>query len=1613
MTEHATLEQLGVNGGTITGMFYGEEFTVSVGSDNKFDDLISQLAAYDIHAYISNGIITLKGADHSYITAISGLEKLGLSVGDGETWETYTNTYYDYADSDVQDRTITITMGMETTFEDLSCTGGTITGTYQGKEFSINATANQSINDLLTALAAFGIFGEITDGKLTLKGSDDVRISSISGDIITALKLAFDTKEVTDYANDESNLIDMYHDDLLIKGDTVLSMIDGLVGGQLAVHQTNGHFTTINVDASMTVDEFFSQIAEFGLIGTVDTNGIVTITGVGNLYLQSVGGGSNILSKLNLSNVVEKYQTVTVNRSSDTLHHTITVEASGTTALGDLIHSDGNGIGTDYSMVLEYTSDAGNDTVTLTFTEGSTLHNVIDKLKEFGINATIDSAGRFCVDSYLLDDFDLTGNLAEFLMGSYSKVYGEDVTYNTTTNLRQKIVVTMEDHTKLSEFGITSGNIEIVQHGTSYTVAIDGTGTVGDFRTLLGQYGFESFIDEKGQLNVVGIGESYLKEIAGGSNILDVMGLTDWTVGISQESTYLTDTDVIRNRVITMDDVISELTDENGNDLNITDGNIYIYQDGTRYAFAINTDETLYTLATRLSQYGITMGLSETGRLYFDGNNDSYMTTQGISSGASNILDKFVVNGNTWNTRYDSTSENLFYTVEEDEKLTGSTRMVDLQDSSGNSLGITEGSYYVYQNGVRYTEEITDDTTVDDFRATMAGYGLITDISENGEISVGAYNDTYLETSAYATANSNVVDALFETSWEFVNIYESNNLTRPIPVIEAISRDTKLAKINEGDDFVAGYITVIKDGVQTDIEITAEDTVGTFIDELSLYGFETVINDEGQVIIRNTGDSKLQAYVGATGTASNILDILGVDLNNWINTNSYSGETLEITRTRVEDIAIDRETKLSEILVDGVNFVTAGEYYIYSNGVKYTAMISSDETVGSLIDSLRSFGLDVSLVLDQDTDSGILKILGSGESYITSKENGSNVVGLFNPVENMYKYEGYEEISYEVTSTPDATEATLLSYYDDVANDKQAEGTLILNIDGKDSIIHIYSDDTFGTLINKFNALGLKAHMADGKVVIESAYLLMTIKNEGTSDLLETIGLVYNDDIGGYVSTSATQDVEQTVTIVEQITQSAAHYANMGTKMRALNIIDGTLSVYRNGELALINIEADDTFDDLQAAISTEFGDDVKVKFDEGFLTFYSDKADVKVDVGASTDKGNFAMITGIVNDGSGTVKSIRELFSVHSDSRVMESGIFRAGNVTEGSFIVGDAEFEITSETTLKDLISQINASEASGATAYWDSIDGKLVIKSRSTGSTYINIQAGFLSDPAGNKKASNFTDILGLTNCEWDDEANGDLKISRMDSSAQDVGDNARFSINGTYYSSTSNTIGSDVSRLKGLTINLKGITEGEKVTLEVEKDKETVANAVSSIVDAYNELMKNVDETLQVGGQLHQESTLRMIRNELKNLMTSSIMGSSIYKNLSQIGISTAAASLGNISTTHDAIVSLQFDRDAFIKAYDAEPEALKELLMGGDGHRGILIEVEELIEGALEGGYFTSAEKSVQKQISRLDEKIIKQSKAVEKYRARLEAKFASMDLLIAQMQQQYSSFMSV
>ena len=1169
--------------------------------------------------------------------------------------------------------------------------------------------------------------------------------------------------------------------------------------------------------------------------------------------------------------------------------------------------------------------------------------------------------------------------------GSAYTTQTESHNFNTNSNEQgYNTTKTITTESTLASMGLgTNGTITVERAGTLYTVTVKNTDTIDDLFTSLAALDIKGSLNN-GTLTLSGTDSSFVKDVS--TNLNNVLKLK-----IGEGNSYVTSTYTVKT---TLDTKLNQLTDKNGSSLGITSGNIYVYQDGTRYLVNINNEDTLQTLAAKLSQYGITMGLDSNGKLYFDGTNNSYMTTQGISSGASNILAKLNIADN-WNTRYDSISENLEYTVEVDNRIDGNTKLSELQDKDGNNLNISEGAFYVYNNGVRTTEYITADMTVNDFMALLARNGLIADISEDGSISVGAYNNTYLATSATSGANSNIVSTLF-AEWDFVNIYTSNGLTIPKDVIKAVTRDTKLSDINEGT-YQDGFITVVKDGIQTNIELTADDTIGTLMDQLALYGFESVLNENGQLILKNTGNSLLQKYTG-TGQASNALELLGIDLNNWIQTNTYESETLNVVTTTTIDSDVTRDTLLSKL------GVTTGEYYIYNNGVKYTAYISTGETMGSFLDTLKSFGIETSLV--SDGDSSILTIIGSGDSYITksnSTTNASNVVEkLFgsNNHNTSYKYEGLEQTSTLVTTFTAATEDTLLSCFNKPwgSDTLKAEGSLAIIVNGENAKIEITENETFGSLIKKFEALGLEASMtSDGQLIIQSGFDTFTIDQANTdSSIMATIGLQYHQDLGGFAASSET--TKATTTQIEEKTLSVANYAGYDTKLGLLNISDGTLSIYRNGEKATIQIKKDETFGDLRSRISSAFAD-VDLTFEDGYLKIFSKNPDDSIEVGATTDTSNFAAITGISSDGK-TVSSARELYCVNSDSVIMNSGLFRRGDVTEGTFIVGDATFSISNTTTLAGLISQINSNDAANATAYWDSIDGKLVIKSRTTGSALINIEAG----------TSNFTDIMGYTNTTW--AADGSVETTKMNVNVQDVGNNAKFSINGTYYTSNSNTITSDISRIKGLTINLKGLTEDSSVTLTVERDKETLANAVSDIVDSYNELMKNVDEAISKDGKLHDQSVLKLVRNQLRNMMTSSDAGTTVFRNLDAIGIKVENASANNIST--DNITTLTFDKDKFIQAYEADEDALKALLIGSDSNTGIFTKVETLIESSLKAvtGYFATAEASYDREVKDIENKIEKQKKALDRYRAQLEAKFASMDILIANMQQQYSSFLT-
>ena len=87
--------------------------------------------------------------------------------------------------------------------------------------------------------------------------------------------------------------------------------------------------------------------------------------------------------------------------------------------------------------------------------------------------------------------------------------------------------------------------------------------------------------------------------------------------------------------------------------------------------------------------------------------------------------------------------------------------------------------------------------------------------------------------------------------------------------------------------------------------------------------------------------------------------------------------------------------------------------------------------------------------------------------------------------------------------------------------------------------------------------------------------------------------------------------------------------------------------------------------------------------------------------------------------------------------------------------------------------------------------------------------------------------------------------------------------------------------------------------------------------------------------------------------------------------------------------------------------------MKKLLIGTEEYNGIFVSIDNILDRALNSvsGYFDSATSAYNKQLSNLSDKITRANAAIESYRARLENKFSSMDLLIGKIQQQYSSFL--
>lgn len=474
--------------------------------------------------------------------------------------------------------------------------------------------------------------------------------------------------------------------------------------------------------------------------------------------------------------------------------------------------------------------------------------------------------------------------------------------------------------------------------------------------------------------------------------------------------------------------------------------------------------------------------------------------------------------------------------------------------------------------------------------------------------------------------------------------------------------------------------------------------------------------------------------------------------------------------------------------------------------------------------------------------------------------------------------------------------------------------------------------------------------------------------------------------------------VKQIATYTKALSkESASAVADDTTKLSNLGISAGSFTTYVDGQKHVINIESDDTLGDFKSRLA-EAGIKAEVD-DSGVLRLSAQNEGSEIHIGATTDSSNLSSLVGINRQEDGSYASTNSLFKATVASKLTAEDSGFNEQITAGTFTIGAATFTITDKTTLSSLISEINGNDEAQAYAYWDDATGKLSITSKKEGASYINIEAG----------TSNFTDVMGFTTSEWD--GSGNLVSSKMYTEAQELGQNAIFTVNGTQMTSTSNTVTSDISRIEGVTLTLnRANTEDDgNTTLKVTQNTGDLKEALKSFVSAYNDVMAKVEEVTASGADLHGESSLTSMTRTLRTYATgSNATNGGVYKLLSDIGICVDSADSNNLSTT---TYTLSLDEDKLAKALEENPESVKSILTG---ENGVLSMMEDVIEQSLSAttGYFDIKTSTYDSDIKKMEEKITKKQNSISTYQAQLEKKFQQMEQTISAMNQNYSSFLS-
>jgi flagellar hook-associated protein 2 len=202
------------------------------------------------------------------------------------------------------------------------------------------------------------------------------------------------------------------------------------------------------------------------------------------------------------------------------------------------------------------------------------------------------------------------------------------------------------------------------------------------------------------------------------------------------------------------------------------------------------------------------------------------------------------------------------------------------------------------------------------------------------------------------------------------------------------------------------------------------------------------------------------------------------------------------------------------------------------------------------------------------------------------------------------------------------------------------------------------------------------------------------------------------------------------------------------------------------------------------------------------------------------------------------------------------------------------------------------------------------------------------------------------------------------------------------------------------IQGLTLQAKGLTNGENVTVTIQTSSDKVKKSLTDLVDAYNAIadviskQNTIDPKTQRGGPLLGDSTMVSLAQGLAGAF---------------------ARAYGNGSVTNTGQLGLQVTRDGHLQLNEAALDGLLESDFEGvarfvagpnafaDSFRQVLDNFVDPVAGAL-----TSRVNGASKQVADLQDSITKAGQRLDDFEANLVRQFSSLEDTISQFQQQAS-----